>query len=289
MKNDDDANSKTRKFSIPSIARILFFAISCSIWKTASIVGSVSCSESTVTLEEEEASNSEIRRSLKQFSKIGRPGDVRYRPFRDDAVLASDGYGGDFERGVPLTSRRSVGSNKFDLSAFDFDGDDDFGPSKKASDDEVEVFNDDNESLTSTEEEEKDDNESLASTEEEEKEEEEEEQNDSYVTLKDGSKVPTTFYYRYAKKLYKSEFGKASQELGIKYIRKTSQGAVQMHGNAKKVLKKTRFLNDASDEALNRAIIAIVFCVFFAWVSVVACVLKPRAERDRKWADKIES
>jgi len=204
-------------------------------------------------------------------------------------VLASDGYGGDFERGVPLTSRRSVGSNKFDLSAFDFDGDDDFGPSKKASDDEVEVFNDDNESLTSTEEEEKDDNESLASTEEEEKEEEEEEQNDSYVTLKDGSKVPTTFYYRYAKKLYKSEFGKASQELGIKYIRKTSQGAVQMHGNAKKVLKKTRFLNDASDEALNRAIIAIVFCVFFAWVSVVACVLKPRAERDRKWADKIES
>ena len=276
MKNDDDANSKTRKFSIPSIARILFFAISCSIWKTASIIGSVSCSESTVTLEEE-ASNSEIRRSLKQFSKIGRPGDVRYRPFRDDAVLASDGYGGDFERGVPLTSRRSVGSNKFDLSAFDFDGDDDFGPSKKASDDEVEVFNDDNESLTSTEEEEK------------EKEEEEEEQNDSYVTLKDGSKVPTTFYYRYAKKLYKSEFGKASQELGIKYIRKTSQGAVQMHGNAKKVLKKTRFLNDASDEALNRAIIAIVFCVFFAWVSVVACVLKPRAERDRKWADKIES
>ena len=122
---------------------------------------------------------------------------------------------------------------------------------------------------------------------------------DGYVTLRDGSRKQTTFWYKAAKKIGKNEhvrrFGQQSAKFGMrvarsKPVQSTGRGFMNSHMKAKDTLKRTKLMRDASDRQVNQAILGIMVVILACWMLFGMFVVVPaRERRQREWAEKVES
>ena len=122
---------------------------------------------------------------------------------------------------------------------------------------------------------------------------------DGYVTLRDGSRKQATFWYKAAKKIGKNEhvrrFGQQSAKFGMrvarsKPVQSTGRGFMNSHRKAKDTLKRTKLMRDASDRQVNQAILGIMVVILACWMLFGMFVVVPaRERRQREWAEKVES
>ena len=122
---------------------------------------------------------------------------------------------------------------------------------------------------------------------------------DGYVTLRDGSRKQTTFWYKAAKKIGKNEhvrrFGQQSAKFGMrvarsKPVQSTGRGFMNSHRKAKDTLKRTKLMRDASDRQVNQAMLGIMVVLLACWMLFGMFVVVPaRERRQREWAEKVES
>jgi hypothetical protein len=122
---------------------------------------------------------------------------------------------------------------------------------------------------------------------------------DGYVTLRDGSRKQTTFWYKAAKKIGKNEhvrrFGQQSAKFGMrvarsKPVQSTGRGFMNSHRKAKDTLKRTKLMRDASDRQVNQAMLGIMVVILACWMLFGMFVVVPaRERRQREWAEKVES
>jgi hypothetical protein len=119
------------------------------------------------------------------------------------------------------------------------------------------------------------------------------------VTLRDGSRKQTTFWYKAAKKIGKNEhvrrFGQQSAKFGMrvarsKPVQSTGRGFMNSHRKAKDTLKRTKLMRDASDRQVNQAMLGIMVVILACWMLFGMFVVVPaRERRQREWAEKVES
>ena len=122
---------------------------------------------------------------------------------------------------------------------------------------------------------------------------------DGYVTLRDGSRKQTAFWYKAAKKIGKNEhvrrFGQQSAKFGMrvarsKPVQSTGRGFMNSHRKAKDTLKRTKLMRDASDRQVNQAMLGIMVVILACWMLFGMFVVVPaRERRQREWAEKVES
>ncbi len=122
---------------------------------------------------------------------------------------------------------------------------------------------------------------------------------DGYVTLRDGSRKQATFWYKAAKKIGKNEhvrrFGQQSAKFGMrvarsKPVQSTGRGFMNSHRKAKDTLKRTKLMRDASDRQVNQAMLGIMVVILACWMLFGMFVVVPaRERRQREWAEKVES
>lgn len=113
---------------------------------------------------------------------------------------------------------------------------------------------------------------------------------DAYVTLRDGSRKKTTFWYEAARRIGRDErvrrFSAASAKLGMR----TGKGLANSHRKAKDTLRKTKMMRDASDRQVNQAMLGILTVILVVWMVFGMFVIVPARERRRReWAEKVES
>ncbi len=113
---------------------------------------------------------------------------------------------------------------------------------------------------------------------------------DAYVTLRDGSRKKTTFWYEAARRIGRGErvrrFSAASAKLGMR----TGKGLANSHRKAKDTLRKTKMMRDASDRQVNQAMLGILTVILVVWMVFGMFVIVPARERRRReWAEKVES
>ena len=255
-----------------------------------------------------------FNRKLLQYSRVGAPkrnGGESYYSYNED-------------EGVPLNSNPSIGSNTMS-NIEDFD---DYDKSAYYS---YEEENDNNNNAEREEDLGGGEGEVETVVEEEEEEEEspsvssvlggatarsgemdvsssllsrsrsaaENDDDDGYVTLRDGSRKQTTFWYKAAKKIGKNEhvrrFGQQSAKFGMrvarsKPVQSTGRGFMNSHRKAKDTLKRTKLMRDASDRQVNQAMLGIMVVLLACWMLFGMFVVVPaRERRQREWAEKVES
>ena len=258
--------------------------------------------------------NGNFNRKLLQYSRVGAPkrnGGDSYYSYNED-------------EGVPLNSNPSIGSNTMS-NIEDFD---DYDKSAYYS---YEEENDNNNNAEREEDLGGGEGEVETVVEEEEEEEEspsvssvlggatarsgemdvsssllsrsrsaaENDDDDGYVTLRDGSRKQTTFWYKAAKKIGKNEhvrrFGQQSAKFGMrvarsKPVQSTGRGFMNSHRKAKDTLKRTKLMRDASDRQVNQAMLGIMVVILACWMLFGMFVVVPaRERRQREWAEKVES
>ena len=113
---------------------------------------------------------------------------------------------------------------------------------------------------------------------------------DAYVTLRDGSRKKTTFWYEAARRIGRDErvrrFSAASAKLGMR----TGKGLANSHRKAKDTWRKTKMMRDASDRQVNQAMLGILTVILVVWMVFGMFVIVPaRERRQREWAEKVES
>ena len=257
--------------------------------------------------------NGNFNRKLLQYSRVGAPkrnGGDSYYSYNED-------------EGVPLNSNPSIGSNTMS-NIEDFD---DYDKSAYYS---YEEENDNNNNAEREEDLGGGEGEVETVVEEEEEEESpsvssvlggatarsgemdvsssllsrsrsaaENDDDDGYVTLRDGSRKQTTFWYKAAKKIGKNEhvrrFGQQSAKFGMrvarsKPVQSTGRGFMNSHRKAKDTLKRTKLMRDASDRQVNQAMLGIMVVLLACWMLFGMFVVVPaRERRQREWAEKVES
>ena len=258
--------------------------------------------------------NGNFNRKLLQYSRVGAPkrnGGDSYYSYNED-------------EGVPLNSNPSIGSNTMS-NIEDFD---DYDKSAYYS---YEEENDNNNNAEREEDLGGGEGEVETVVEEEEEEEspsvssvlggatarsgemdvsssllsrsrsavENDDDDDGYVTLRDGSRKQTTFWYKAAKKIGKNEhvrrFGQQSAKFGMrvarsKPVQSTGRGFMNSHRKAKDTLKRTKLMRDASDRQVNQAMLGIMVVILACWMLFGMFVVVPaRERRQREWAEKVES
>ena len=110
------------------------------------------------------------------------------------------------------------------------------------------------------------------------------------MTLRDGSRKKTTFWYEAARRIGRDErvrrFSAASAKLGMR----TGKGLANSHRKAKDTLRKTKMMRDASDRQVNQAMLGILTVILVVWMVFGMFVIVPARERRRReWAEKVES
>ena len=257
--------------------------------------------------------NGNFNRKLLQYSRVGAPkrnGGDSYYSYNED-------------EGVPLNSNPSIGSNTMS-NIEDFD---DYDKSAYYS---YEEENDNNNNAEREEDLGGGEGEVETVVEEEEEEESpsvssvlggatarsgemdvsssllsrsrsaaENDDDDGDVTLRDGSRKQTTFWYKAAKKIGKNEhvrrFGQQSAKFGMrvarsKPVQSTGRGFMNSHRKAKDTLKRTKLMRDASDRQVNQAMLGIMVVLLACWMLFGMFVVVPaRERRQREWAEKVES
>mgnify|MGYP006095650789 FL=1 len=257
--------------------------------------------------------NGNFNRKLLQYSRVGAPkrnGGESYYSYNED-------------EGVPLNSNPSIGSNTMS-NIEDFD---DYDKSAYYS---YEEENDNNNNAEREEDLGGGEGEVETVVEEEEEEESpsvssvlggatarsgemdvsssllsrsrsaaENDDDDGYVTLRDGSRKQTAFWYKAAKKIGKNEhvrrFGQQSAKFGMrvarsKPVQSTGRGFMNSHRKAKDTLKRTKLMRDASDRQVNQAMLGIMVVILACWMLFGMFVVVPaRERRQREWAEKVES
>ena len=115
------------------------------------------------------------------------------------------------------------------------------------------------------------------------------------MTLRDGSRKQTTFWYKAAKKIGKNEhvrrFGQQSAKFGMRVAHGCNlRGFMNSHRKAKDTLKRTKLMRDASDRQVNQAMLGIMVVILACWMLFGMFVIVPaRERRQREWAEKVES
>ena len=261
--------------------------------------------------------NGNFNRKLLQYSRIGAPKK------RNGGDNIGSYYSYNEDEGVPLNSNPSVGSNTmsniedfddYDKSAYYSYEEENDNNNKAEEEEDLGGGEGEVEAVVEEEEEEKSSSSSVlggATTRSGEMDvpssllsrsrsaAENADDDDGYVTLRDGSRKQTTFLYKAAKKIGTNEhvrrFGQQSAKFGMrvarsKPVQSTGRGFMNSHRKAKDTLKRTKLMRDASDRQVNQAMLGIMVVILACWMLFGMFVIVPaRERRQREWAEKVES